>query len=62
MYLANGGIPPDVHAHEHLLYKEDDVHVHPIILYACNVHVQCQGHGIGHNRSSWIRVKEQQGA
>ena len=37
-------------------------HADPIILYACSAHVQCQGHGIRHNKSSWIRVKEQQGA
>ena len=37
-------------------------HLHPIILCACSPHVQCQGHGIGHNKSSYIRVKEQRGA
>ena len=32
------------------------------ILYACSAHVQCQCHGIRHNKCSWIRVKEQWGA
>ena len=33
--------------------KEDDahVHLHPKIPVICSVHVQCQGHGIGHNKA-----------
>ena len=41
-----------MHMHMSISSKEDDVHVHlhPIILYACSMHAQCQGHGIGHNK------------
>ena len=27
---------------------------------AVHMHKQCQGHGIGHNNDSWIRVKGRQ--
>ena len=35
-----------MHMRRHVLERVDvHAHVHPIILYACSAHVQCQGHG-----------------